>query len=104
MYGEQTFKATGYVNFSSSSHQFFLRNNKLGTDKQLHHGDVIQKSVGVRCVVVSFPFHMFLNVTVISLVRQEAVYQWCSNRGPQGPLEWPAKQFSSERKLNTLII
>jgi len=30
--------------------------------------------------------------------------QWCSNRGPQGPLEWPAKQFSLERKLNTLII
>jgi len=34
--------------------------------------------------------------------------QWCSNRGPrgtcgpQGPLEWPAKQFSLERKLNTL--
>jgi len=30
--------------------------------------------------------------------------QWCSNRGPQVPLEWPAKQFSLERKLNTLII
>jgi len=29
--------------------------------------------------------------------------QWCSNRGPQGPLEWPAKQFLWERKLNTLI-
>jgi len=35
---------------------------------------------------------------------------WCSNRdpratcGPQDPLEWPAKQFSFERKLNTLII
>jgi len=34
--------------------------------------------------------------------------QWCSNPGPratcgpQGPLEWPAKQFSLERKLNTL--
>jgi len=30
--------------------------------------------------------------------------QWCSNHGPQGPLEWPAKQFSLERKRNTLII
>jgi len=25
--------------------------------------------------------------------------QWCSNRGQQGPLEWPAKQFSLGRKL-----
>jgi len=31
--------------------------------------------------------------------------QWCSNRGPratygpQGPLDWPAKQMSLERKL-----
>jgi len=38
------------------------------------------------------------------------LHQWCSNRGPratcgrQGPLEWPAKQFSLERKLNTLIV
>jgi len=38
------------------------------------------------------------------------VNQWCSNRGPratcglQSPLEWPAKQFSLERKLDTLII
>jgi len=31
----------------------------------------------------------------------KTVWQWCSNRGPQGPLEWPAKQFSLERKLNT---
>jgi len=30
--------------------------------------------------------------------------QWCSNYGPQGPLEWLSKQFSLERKLNTLII
>jgi len=34
----------------------------------------------------------------------EGLHQCCSNRGPQGPLEWPAKQFSLERKLNTLII
>jgi len=33
-----------------------------------------------------------------------AVNQWCSNRGPQGPLKWPVKQFSLERKLNALII
>jgi len=38
------------------------------------------------------------------------IEQWCSNRGlratcgPQGPLEWPAKQFALERKPNTLII
>jgi len=32
------------------------------------------------------------------------VEQWCLNRGPQGPLEWPAKLFSLERKVNTLII
>jgi len=32
-----------------------------------------------------------------------ALEQWCSNRGPQGPMEWPAKQFSLERKLSTLI-
>jgi len=34
----------------------------------------------------------------------KALLQWCSNRGLQGPLERPAKQFSLERKLNTLII
>jgi len=33
-----------------------------------------------------------------------AVDQWCSNRGPQGSVEWPAKQFLLQRKLNTLII
>jgi len=34
----------------------------------------------------------------------KALLQWCSNRGPQGSLEWLVKQFSLERKLNTLII
>ena len=44
------------------------------------------------------------------ILRKKHLKQWCSNRGPrvtcgpQGPLEWPAKQFSLERKLNTLII
>jgi len=28
----------------------------------------------------------------------------CLNRGPQGPLQWPEKQFSLERKLSALII
>ena len=36
--------------------------------------------------------------------KDDTIEQWCSNRGPQGPLEWPAKQFSFERKLNALII
>jgi len=45
-----------------------------------------------------------------TLLRQEKVpcqlrsmhlRQWRSNRGPQGPLDRPAKQFSLERKLNT---
>jgi len=36
--------------------------------------------------------------------KNHPLMQCCSNRGPQGPLEWPAKQFSLERKLNTLII
>jgi len=39
--------------------------------------------------------------TIIAGMLQSCVLvcQWCSNRGPQGPLEWPVKQFSLERKL-----
>jgi len=39
----------------------------------------------------------------IVLYSTVCLEQWCSNRGPQGPLEWPAKQFSLERKLSTLV-
>jgi len=42
-----------------------------------------------------------LSTSFLYPVVLEALRATC---GPQGPLEWPEKQFSLERKLNTLII